>query len=76
MKKVMDICQKHKIPMEASLERYMKCGYGICGSCCVDPNGLRMCKEGPCIDKEIAKKVTEFGLYHRDASGKKIFFKK
>jgi len=27
-------------------------------------------------DKEAAKKVSEFGNYHRDGSGKKIYFKK
>jgi dihydroorotate dehydrogenase electron transfer subunit len=76
MKKVVEISDEFKVGCQISLERYMKCGIGICGSCCVDPDGLRMCKEGPCIDKELAKKVSEFGLYHRDASGKKIFAKK
>jgi dihydroorotate dehydrogenase electron transfer subunit len=76
MKKVVEISDEFKTGCQISLERYMKCGYGICGSCCVDPDGLRMCKEGPCIDKELAKKVSEFGIYHRDGSGKKIPAKK
>jgi dihydroorotate dehydrogenase electron transfer subunit len=31
---------------EFSLERYMRCGIGLCGSCVLE-NGLRVCKEGP-----------------------------
>ncbi len=31
---------------EMSLERYMKCGIGVCGSC-VMGNGVRVCVEGP-----------------------------
>ena len=68
--KVAEICYKNNIPFEVSLERYMKCGFGICGQCCVDPVGWRMCVEGPVIDGEKLKKITEFGKYHRTASGK------
>jgi len=32
--------------VEFSVERYMRCGIGICGSC-VLKNGLRVCREGP-----------------------------
>ncbi len=74
MKKVVEICDEFNVDCQLSLERYMKCGYGICGSCSVDPMGIRMCKEGPCIDKETAKIITEFGKYHRDGSGKKIHY--
>ena len=69
MKRVLDICVAHKIPCEVSIERYMKCGIGICGTCCVDPLGMRMCTEGPIVSGEIAQKVTEFGKYHRDRFG-------
>lgn len=31
---------------EFSLERYMRCGIGVCGSCVID-NGLRVCADGP-----------------------------
>ena len=31
---------------EFSLERYMRCGIGICGSCVLN-NGRRVCKDGP-----------------------------
>src|SRR3989344_5080111 len=68
--KVADICYANNIPFEVSLERYMKCGFGICGQCCVDPVGWRMCVEGPVIDGERLKQITEFGKYHRTASGR------
>jgi dihydroorotate dehydrogenase electron transfer subunit len=55
---------------EFSLHRYMKCGVGICGSCCIDPSGMRVCRDGPVFSGEILKK-SEFGHYLRDASGRK-----
>ncbi len=69
-KKIVDICYKNKIPFEVSLERYMKCGIGICGQCCVDSTGWRMCVEGPVLNQTQLKLITEFGVYHRSASGK------
>ena len=74
MKKIVDISDEYNAGCQISLERYMKCGFGVCAVCCVDPLGLRMCVEGPCIDKQTAKQITEFGKYHRDAAGKKIKF--
>lgn len=68
--KVAQTCYDNEIPFEVSLERYMKCGFGICGQCCVDPTGWRMCVEGPVIDGEKLRKITEFGKYHRTSSGK------
>ncbi len=55
---------------EFSLHRYMKCGVGICGSCCIDPDGLRVCRDGPVFSGDLLKK-SEFGHYMRDASGRK-----
>ncbi len=69
-KKIVDICYNLGIPFEVSLERYMKCGIGICGQCCVDPTGWRMCVEGPVLNHKQLKLITEFGVYHRTASGR------
>jgi len=55
---------------EFSLHRYMKCGVGICGSCCIDPSGLRVCRDGPVFSGDLLQK-SEFGHYLRDASGRK-----
>ena len=71
MKKLFDISKN--IPFEASLERFMKCGIGICGQCCVG-NGLRVCKEGPIFDKKTLTHIDDFGKFKRDSSGRKINF--
>lgn len=71
MKGVVDVCAKHKILCEISMERYMKCGFGICGQCAVDPLGICICKAGPVFSGEMAAKITEFGQYHRDKAGVK-----
>jgi len=70
MKKVLDICLKEKIPCQMSLERFIKCGIGICGSCALDPEGLLVCRDGPVFTGEELEK-SEFGRYRRDASGSK-----
>lgn len=73
-KKVLDICNKYEVECEVSIERYMKCGIGICGQCVVDDLGICMCKEGPVVKKELANKIKEFGKYHRDKTGNIINF--
>lgn len=64
----------NNIDYQFNLERYMKCGIGICGSCTMDPLGIRLCVEGPILPKKMVEKLTEFGNYHREASGKRISF--
>lgn len=71
MKKLFEICQN--ISFQASLERYMKCGFGICGQCCVG-KGLRVCKEGPVFDEKTLKNIDDFGVFKRDAAGRKTKF--
>ncbi len=72
MKAVYDVAVREGIDCEISLERYMKCGIGVCGSCVVDPTGERMCIEGPIIGSKKIAQITEFGKYHRDATGNKV----
>ncbi len=71
MKKLLAIGKN--IQFQASLERYMKCGIGICGQCCIG-EGLRVCKDGPIFDGKTLKNAEDFGVYKRDASGRKIKF--
>ena len=71
-KRVLDICNQYNVPCEISIERYMKCGFGVCGQCCVDDSGITMCMKGPVVSREVANIITEFGKYHRDKSGTKI----
>ncbi|MFA9289297.1 MAG: dihydroorotate dehydrogenase electron transfer subunit [Weeksellaceae bacterium] len=72
--KVANFCWEHNLQFMISLERYMKCGMGICGQCCVDPTGWRMCAEGPVLAGDELKLITEFGKYHRDATGSVEYF--
>lgn len=66
------VCKKENIPYQASLERIMRCGFGMCGLCVLDPVGLRVCKEGPVFDSQTLSSCTDFGKFSRDFSGKKF----
>jgi dihydroorotate dehydrogenase electron transfer subunit len=55
-----------------SMHRYMKCGAGVCGSCCMDPFGFRVCGDGP-VFCGLDLGDEEFGIYHRDASGRRVY---
>jgi dihydroorotate dehydrogenase electron transfer subunit len=59
----------HKL--QISVERYFKCGIGVCGSCVLDPSGVRVCKEGPIFRGEEVFD-SEIGRYRRDASGRRV----
>jgi dihydroorotate dehydrogenase electron transfer subunit len=71
MKKLLDM--SGNIPFQASLERYMKCGFGLCGQCTIG-NGLRVCKEGPVFDGKTLKNIRDFGIFKKDAAGRKVKF--
>ncbi len=71
LRAVSELSARYGVPSQLSLERYMKCGYGLCGSCVVDSLGIRMCVEGPVVKNDICAKITELGTYHRDSLGKK-----
>ncbi|MCL4435721.1 MAG: dihydroorotate dehydrogenase electron transfer subunit, partial [Thaumarchaeota archaeon] len=45
MRKIFDLAEAKTIPVQASLERYMKCGFGLCGSCAIGP--YLVCTDGP-----------------------------
>jgi dihydroorotate dehydrogenase electron transfer subunit len=68
---VSNLSLSQKIPSQLSLERYMKCGYGLCGNCVVDPLGIRLCVDGPVVHNDLCRSIAEFGRYHRDHLGKK-----
>ncbi|MDN5374622.1 MAG: dihydroorotate dehydrogenase electron transfer subunit [Methanothermobacter sp.] len=66
------VLDERGIPAQFSLERYMKCAVGICGQCCVDGTGWRVCAEGPVFWDHELRGVGEFGRYRRDAAGRRI----
>ncbi|MFX0082131.1 MAG: dihydroorotate dehydrogenase electron transfer subunit [Candidatus Hodarchaeota archaeon] len=64
MKKVLDLAESKNIEIQASLERKMKCGVGLCGSCCIGAdNDISVCKDGPIFDKEQLKTIPQFGQF-------------
>jgi dihydroorotate dehydrogenase electron transfer subunit len=65
--------EKVKVPLQASLERVMRCGIGICGSCVIGK--YRVCRDGPVFSSQQLREVLdELGVFKRDINGKKIFY--
>jgi dihydroorotate dehydrogenase electron transfer subunit len=65
------LLSKYTIPVQISLERYMKCGVGLCGHCIIDHQGTRVCLEGPVFNAKTLKD-TDFGKWKRDSTGKQL----
>jgi dihydroorotate dehydrogenase electron transfer subunit len=66
MRKVFDIANGLGIPVQASLERMMKCCVGLCGTCCVgEQNDITVCKMGPVFDQDTLAKLPQFGSYKK-----------
>lgn len=72
--KLYELSKEYNVDCQVSLDRYMKCGLGICGQCCLDDTGYRACVEGPVFNQDDLCKLSEFGKYRRDASGSIIDF--
>jgi dihydroorotate dehydrogenase electron transfer subunit len=62
--------QEHAKKTQACINRYFKCAAGICGSCCLDSEGLRVCVEGPVVMADRLLE-SEFGRYRRGPTGGK-----
>jgi dihydroorotate dehydrogenase electron transfer subunit len=73
MKKIFEISKERSLPVQASLERYMKCGIGICGSCCIDR--WLVCRDGTVFDSNQLSRMKEFGMAFRDKDGQKLQYK-
>ena len=67
MSKVVQIGSSKGMFVQASLERMMKCGVGICGSCCVNED--LVCRDGTVFDGEHLLSQSEFGKTHRNKAG-------
>lgn len=72
MKKIFKTCEIHGIKMQASLERMMRCGFGLCGLCALDPTGLKVCQDGPVFGSKVLRKTDDFGKFKRTFTGEKI----
>lgn len=61
---------EHNIGIQCSLERYMKCGIGLCGSC--QCGKYTVCADGPVFTGGQLAEMADFGKWKRDPSGRKI----
>ncbi len=73
MKRVMQIAIEKNLDAQISVERYMKCGFGICGNCVNDGTGEPSCQKGPVMSLAEIQKLKDFGSYHRDSEGMKKY---
>lgn len=73
-KAVVEVAARFRVLAQISVERYMKCGYGICGACSVDGTGQPVCCDGPIVNEKQIQAITEFGRHHRACSGRKEEF--
>ncbi len=74
--KLFQLCEKYKVQCQISLERMMRCGFGICGLCALEPTGMLVCRDGPIFTSEALRNVTDFGNTTREFSGKPKSLKK
>jgi len=58
------------LPMQASLERMMKCGIGVCDSCAID--GKHVCKDGPVFGESDLRSFSDLGRTKLDTCGRKV----
>ncbi len=66
-------CEELDQDCQLSLERYMKCGAGVCGCCVMDDK--RICKDGPVFTKDQIAELKEFGVSRRDECGRIVKFR-
>jgi len=67
---VVAACREAGVPCQASLERYMKCGVGVCGQCECD--GRLVCRDGPVFSAEELAGMPSFGRSRRLGTGQQV----
>ncbi len=67
---LLPLCSDEGLECQFSLERYMKCAVGLCGSCAID--GRRVCRDGPVFSGVELRKLRDFGRFRRDGAGLRI----
>jgi dihydroorotate dehydrogenase electron transfer subunit len=71
VKKIFELTEKRKLPIEASLERLMRCGIGLCGSCVIGK--YRVCRDGPVFTAAQLREVKEeLGISRLGFDGSRI----
>ncbi|MCL2032171.1 MAG: dihydroorotate dehydrogenase electron transfer subunit [Methanomassiliicoccaceae archaeon] len=67
---IYNTCVELGLDCQLSLERHMKCGVGVCGSCVMD--GMRACRDGPVFTKDQLSAIRDFGTSKRDECGRPV----
>jgi len=71
VRKIFNLAEKRKIAMEASLERLMRCGIGLCGSCMIGK--YRVCRDGPVFTTaQLSEVKDELGISRLGFDGSRI----
>lgn len=70
MAKVFEICEAHGIPCQVSLERYMRCGFGVCGACVC--GHAVVCKDGPVFGSKALRTMADFNTRALLKTGKPV----
>ncbi len=70
MQKMVLLAQRFHVPFEASLERFMRCAIGLCGTCVIGK--YLVCRDGPVFSGQQLREVkNEFGHWRRGFDGRK-----
>jgi len=64
------LCLELGLPGQLSVERYMKCGFGLCGQCALDD--ILTCVDGPVLTVEQLTGKADFGHFHRGTTGRRL----
>jgi dihydroorotate dehydrogenase electron transfer subunit len=64
------LCHERGLPGQLSVERYMKCGFGVCGQCALDD--ILVCTDGPVLDVEQLDGKQDWGRFHRNVTGRRL----
>ena len=70
MRAVFALCEEFGAACQAGLERYMKCGFGICGQCTCGE--MLVCQDGPVFDSVALRRMPEFGRTARLKDGRRV----
>jgi dihydroorotate dehydrogenase electron transfer subunit len=71
VRRVFELTEQQGIALESSLERLMRCGIGLCGSCVIGK--YRVCRDGPVFNSaQLSEVKDEFGISKLDFDGNRI----
>jgi len=70
MQEMFLLAERFHVSFEASLERFMRCAIGLCGTCVI--GRYRVCQDGPVFSGQQLREVKdEFGRWRRGFDGRK-----